>query len=76
MFPILLEYFKVHALTEDKNDDKKDSFHKEPDCAFDQFPKYNMKILLWDFNEKVGWENTFKSTITTRFYIKLLIIME
>jgi hypothetical protein len=46
MFPILLEYFKVHALTEDKNDDKKDSFHKEPDCAFDQFPKYNMKILL------------------------------
>jgi endonuclease/exonuclease/phosphatase family metal-dependent hydrolase len=31
--------------------------------AFDKFPKYHMKILLGDFNAKVGRENTFKRII-------------
>ena len=30
---------------------------------FDHFPKYHMKILLGDFNAKVGRENIFKPTI-------------
>ena len=30
---------------------------------FDHFPKYHMKILLGDFNAKVGWKNIFKRTI-------------
>jgi len=30
---------------------------------FDHFPKYNMKMLLGDFNGKVGRENIFKPTI-------------
>ena len=30
---------------------------------FDHFPKYHMKILLGDFNAKVGGENIFKSTV-------------
>ena len=30
---------------------------------FDQFPKYHMKMLLGDFNAKVGRENIFKQTI-------------
>ena len=30
---------------------------------FDYFPKYHMKILLGDFNAKVGRENIFKPTI-------------
>ena len=30
---------------------------------FDHFPKYRMKMLLGDFNAKVGRENIFKPTI-------------
>jgi hypothetical protein len=42
--------------TEDKGDDIKDSFYKELEEVFDQFPRYHMKILLGDFNAKVGRE--------------------
>jgi len=31
--------------------------------VFNHFPKYHMKILLGDFNAKVGRENIFKATI-------------
>jgi hypothetical protein len=31
--------------------------------VFDKFPKYHMKILLGDFNAKVGREDIFKPTI-------------
>jgi hypothetical protein len=53
----------VHAPTEDKTDDVKDSFHEELECVFDKFPKYHMKILLGDFNAKIGREDIFKPTI-------------
>jgi len=32
-------------------------------AGFYNFPKYHMKILLGEFNEKVGRENIFKPTI-------------
>jgi hypothetical protein len=50
----------VHAPTEDKDDDIKDSFYKEQEQVFHQFPRYYMKILLGDFNAKVGREDIFK----------------
>jgi exonuclease III len=53
----------VHAPTEDKTDDVKDSFYKELECVFDKFPKYHMKVLLGDYNVKVGREDLFKPTI-------------
>jgi hypothetical protein len=53
----------VHAPTEDKCDDKKDSFYEELEGVFDQIPKYHMKILLGDCNAKVGREDIFKPTI-------------
>jgi hypothetical protein len=31
--------------------------------VFDKLQKYHMKILLGDFNAKVGWEDIFKPTI-------------
>ena len=52
----------VHAPSEDKSDDSKDSFYEELEQVFDHFPRYHMKILL-DFNAKVGRENIFKPTI-------------
>jgi hypothetical protein len=53
----------VHAPTEDKTDDVKDNFYKKVERVFDKFPKYHMKILLEDFNAKVGKEDIFKPTI-------------
>jgi hypothetical protein len=35
----------------------------ELEVVFDQFPKYHMKILLRDFDAKVGREDIFKPTI-------------
>jgi hypothetical protein len=53
----------VHAPREDTSDDIKDSFYEELGRLFDQFPRYDMKILLVDFNAKVGKEGIFKPTI-------------
>jgi exonuclease III len=53
----------VHAPSEEKNDESKDSFYEELEHVFDHFPKYHTKILLGDFNVKVGRENIFKPTI-------------
>jgi hypothetical protein len=53
----------VHAPTEDKTYDVKDSFDKEQARVFDKFPKYHMSILLGDFIAKVGREDIFKPTI-------------
>jgi hypothetical protein len=52
----------VHAPTEDRTDNVKDSFYEELERMFDKFPKYHMKILL-DFNAKLGREDIFKPTI-------------
>jgi len=52
----------VHAPSEDKSDESKDSFYEEFEHVFDRFTKYHMKILLGDFNAKVGREKIFKPT--------------
>ena len=52
----------VHAPSEERSDDSKDGFYEELEQVFDNFPKYHMKILLGDFNAKVGRENIFKPT--------------
>jgi hypothetical protein len=53
----------VHAPTEDEIDDMKDRFCKELEHVFDKFPKYHIKILLGDFNDKIRREDIFKPTI-------------
>jgi hypothetical protein len=53
----------IHAPSEDKTDDVKDSFYEELVRVFDIFSKYHMKIMLEDFNAKVGREDIFKLTI-------------
>jgi hypothetical protein len=52
----------VHASTEDKTDEVKDSFYKELEHVFNTFPNYHT-ILLGDFNGKVGREDIFTPTI-------------
>jgi hypothetical protein len=53
----------VHAPTEDKTDEVKDSFYEELERVFDKFPKYHMENLLGDSNAIVGREDIFKPTI-------------
>jgi hypothetical protein len=53
----------AHAPTEEKSDDSKHSFYKELEQIFDHFPKYHMKILLGDFNAKLGRKDIFKPKI-------------
>jgi len=52
----------VHAPSEEKSDESQYSFYGELEQVFDHFPKYRMKMLLGDFNAKVGRENIFKPT--------------
>jgi exonuclease III len=52
-----------HAPTEVKTDDVKNNFCEELEHVFYKFPKYHTKILLGDFNAKVGREDSFKPTI-------------
>jgi len=52
----------VHAPSEEKCDESKYGFYEELEQVFDHFPKYHMKMLLGDFNAKVGRENIFKPT--------------
>jgi len=53
----------VHTPSEGKIEESKDTFYEELEQVFEHFPKYHMKILLGDFNAKVGRENIFKPTI-------------
>jgi len=53
----------VHAPSEEKSDEAKDSFYEELELVFYHFPKYHTKILLGDFNAKVEKENICKPTI-------------
>jgi exonuclease III len=53
----------VPTPTEDKTDDEKNSFYEELERVFDKFHKYKTKILLGDFNAKIGKEDIFNPTI-------------
>ena len=65
----------VHAPSEDKSDDSKDSFYEELEQVFDHFPKYHLKILLRNFSAKVRKENIFNRQFGIRFYIRIAMIM-
>jgi hypothetical protein len=56
----------VHAPTENKHDDSKDNFCEGLEQVFNHFPKYHVKILLRDFNAKLGREDIFKLTIRNK----------
>jgi hypothetical protein len=53
----------VHSPCEEKGDDVKDSLYEEIRRVYDQFPRYDTKIILGDFNAKVGRENILKPMI-------------
>ena len=65
----------MHATSKEKSDDSNDNLYEELEQVFDHFPKYHMKILLVEFNAKVGRENIFKPTMGMRGYIRIVMIM-
>jgi hypothetical protein len=65
----------VHAPTEDKCDDTKDTFYEELEGVFDQFPKYHVKILL-DFNAKVKRKDFLNQQLGMRVCTKLIMELE
>jgi hypothetical protein len=52
----------VHAPTEDKIEDMKDSFYEELEHVFETLPKNHMKILL-DYNAEIVRKGILKPTI-------------
>jgi hypothetical protein len=53
----------MYTPCKDTSDDIKNSIYEKIGRVFDQFPRYDTKILLGDFNAKVGREDIFKPTI-------------
>jgi hypothetical protein len=45
----------------------KERFYEKLEQGYDKFSKCHMKILLGDFNAKVGREDIFKHTIRNDF---------
>jgi hypothetical protein len=56
----------VHAATDDKCNDTKDSLCEELQRVLDKFPKYHTKIFLQDFSAKVRREDIFKLTFGSK----------
>jgi len=53
----------VYAPTGVANDNDKDTFYEKLERLFGRLPKYNNKIVLGDFNAKVGREEKYRPTI-------------
>lgn len=53
----------VHAPTEEKEDEIKEQFYDKLDLQFDGLPKADMKIVVGDFNAKIGREAGYFPTI-------------
>jgi hypothetical protein len=49
-----------------------DSFYEEVERVFDKFYKYHVKIMLGDFNAKVGREDIFKWTIGNKNFHEII----
>ena len=58
-----VSWINVHAPTEDKDGEIKDGFYEELEHLVDQLPNDYMKIVVGDFNAKIGKEDIFRPTI-------------
>lgn len=55
-----INIINVHAPTEEKEEEVKDRFYEEVDESLNKLPKFDVKILLGDFNAKIGREAEYK----------------
>ena len=65
----------VHAPSEEKSDDSKDSFYGELEQVFDRFPKYHTKIILGFLMQQWG-ERIFSNRLYgMKVYIRIAMIV-
>jgi len=65
---IKAKYFYIslicaHAPTEDKDDTTKDAFYDKLEVLYNRCPRSDVKIVVGDFNAKVGREGIFGQTV-------------
>lgn len=53
----------AHAPTNKKDDATKDDFYERLEEVYDRCPGHDIKIVLGDFNAKIGRENVFSPTV-------------
>ena len=53
----------AHAPTEDKDDSTKDAFYDKLEVLYSRCPRSGIKMLVGDFNAKVGREGIFGPTV-------------
>ena len=51
----------MHAPSQEKSDDSKDSFYEELEQVFDHYRMYRMKIPLGDYNARLGGRGYFQT---------------
>ncbi|XP_058126780.1 craniofacial development protein 2-like [Anopheles ziemanni] len=60
-----ISLINVHAPTEDKDEEEKDLFYGRLAKLYESCPRYDLKIILGDFNAKVGRESMYRQYIGT-----------
>jgi hypothetical protein len=65
----------VHTLTEHETDNVKDSFYEEMERVLDKFLN-TVKIMLGDFNAKVGRKDILNRQLGMKVYAKLVMTVE
>lgn len=58
-----ITFINAHAPTEDSEECDKDSFYENLEKLYDHAPRHDVKIVLGDFNAKIGKEKAFRPTI-------------
>ncbi|XP_073814500.1 uncharacterized protein [Musca autumnalis] len=58
-----ISFICAHAPTEDKDEQTKDIFYESLEETYDRCPAHDIKIVLGDFNAKIGKENIFGQTV-------------
>lgn len=53
----------VHAPTEDSQEEDKDAFYSELEALLEETPGHDVKIVLGDFNAKIGKEQVLRPTV-------------
>jgi exonuclease III len=53
----------AHAPTEEKEELQKDNFYEDLERIYRKAPKYDIKIVMGDFNAKVGKEQELRPTV-------------
>ncbi|KAL4143409.1 hypothetical protein QTP88_005744 [Uroleucon formosanum] len=58
-----ITFLNGHAPTEEKTPEEKDDFYENLEQTLNEIPRNRIRIVLGDFNAKLGKENIFRTTI-------------